>query len=90
MVFIGVWFLMTNTMGIKTTDFILLVANSRNGMQVLSPEGGKTWLTATLEKRLKSNSYSIACQKLEPEVNRSSRYHGYECSQIHLQDIRSK
>ena len=28
-------------MGIDTTDFALLVANSRNGMQMLSLEGGK-------------------------------------------------
>ena len=61
MVLIGVWPLSTNTMGIETTDFVLLVANSRNGMQMLLLEGGKIWLTTTLEKRLKSNSYSIAC-----------------------------
>ena len=41
MVLVGVWILLTNTMGIETTDFVLLVANSRNGMQMLSPEGGK-------------------------------------------------
>ena len=61
MVLIGVWLLLTNTMGIKTTDFVLLVVNSGNGMQTLSLEGGKTWLTATLKKRSKSNSYLIAC-----------------------------
>ena len=61
MVLVSVWPLSTSTMGIKTTDFVLLVANSGNGMQMLSPEGGKTWLTATLEKRLKCNSYSIDC-----------------------------
>ena len=61
MVLVGVWPLLANTMGIKTTDFVLLVVNSGNGMQMLSPEGGKTWLTATLEKRLKLNSYLIAC-----------------------------
>ena len=60
MVLIGVW-LLTNTMGIDNTDLILLVVNSRNGMQMLSPEIGDTWLTTTLEKRSKSNSYSIAC-----------------------------
>ena len=56
MVLIGVWLLSTNTMGIKTTDFILLVANSGNRMQMLSLEGGKTWLTATLKKRSKVES----------------------------------
>ena len=61
MVLIGVWPLSTNTMGIETTDFILLVVNSGNGMQILSLEREKTWLTASLEKRSKSNSYSIAC-----------------------------
>ena len=61
MVLIGVWLLSTNTMGIETTDFILLVVNSRNGMLMLSLEGGKIWLTTTLQKRLNLNSYSIAC-----------------------------
>ena len=61
MVLTGVWLLSINIMGIKTTDFILLVENTGKGMQMLSPEGGKTWLTATLEKRLKLNSYWIAC-----------------------------
>ena len=61
MVLIGVWPFLTNTMGIKTTDFVLLVENSGDGMQMLSLEGGMTCLTATLEKRSKSNSYSIAC-----------------------------
>ena len=61
MVLIGVWLLSTNTMGTETTDFVLLVVNSGKGMQMLSPEGGKTWLTATLKKRSMSNSYSIAC-----------------------------
>ena len=42
MVLVGVWPLSTNTMGIKTTDFILLVENSGDGMQMLSPEGGMT------------------------------------------------
>ena len=50
MVLIGVWLLSTNPMGINTTDFALLAANSRNGMQMLSPEGGKIWLTTTLKK----------------------------------------
>ena len=61
MALIGVWLLSTNTMGIETTDFILLVENSRNGMQMLSQEGGKTWLTAIPKKRSRLNSYSIAC-----------------------------
>ena len=61
MVLIGVWPLLTNIMGIETTDFVLLVENSRNGMQMLSLEGGKIWLTNTLEKRSKLNSYLIAC-----------------------------
>ena len=38
----GVWPLSTNTMGIETTDFALLVKNSRDGMQMLSPEGKMT------------------------------------------------
>ena len=42
MVLIGVWPLSTNTMGIKTTDFILLVENSGDGMQMLSLEEGMT------------------------------------------------
>ena len=42
MVLIGVWPLLTNTMGIKTTDFNLLVENLGDGMQTLSPEGGMT------------------------------------------------
>ena len=42
MVLIGVWPLSTNTMGIETTDFVLLVVNSEHGMQMLSLEGGKT------------------------------------------------
>ena len=42
MVLVVVWPLSTNTMGIETTDFILLVENSGNGMQMLSPEEGTT------------------------------------------------
>ena len=42
MVLIGVWPLLTNTMGIETTDFILLVKNSGDGMWMLSLEGGTT------------------------------------------------
>ena len=61
MVLIGVWLLSTNTMDIETTDFVLLVMNSRNGMKMLSQEGGKIWLTTTLEKGSKLNSYLIAC-----------------------------
>ena len=38
MVLIGVWSLLTNTMGIKTTDFTLLVKNSGDKMQMLSLE----------------------------------------------------
>ena len=60
MVLIGVWLFSTNTMGIDTTDFTLVVVNSRNRLQMLSPEGGKIWLTTTLGKRSKSNSYLIA------------------------------
>ena len=40
MVLIGVWPLLTNTMGIKTIDFILLVENSGDRMQMLSLEEG--------------------------------------------------
>ena len=61
MVLIGAWPLLTNNMGIKTTDFILLLINSGGGMQMFLTEGGKIWLTTTLKKRLKSNSYSTAC-----------------------------
>ena len=61
MVLIGVWPLSTNTMGIKTTDFALLVKNSRDRMPMLSPEGETTSSTATPENRLKLNLYSIAC-----------------------------
>ena len=61
MVLICAWPLLTNTMGIKTTDFVLLPTNSGNGMQMFSLEGGKIWLTTTLEKRSKLNSYSTAC-----------------------------
>ena len=39
MVLIGVWPLLTNTMGIDTTDFILLVKNSRDEMLMLSLGG---------------------------------------------------
>ena len=76
----------------ETTDFVLLVTNSRNGMKMLSPEGGKIWLTTTLEKRSQSRIHSqlLVCLKQEPEVNRSSLYHGYKCTGIHLQDIRLK
>ena len=42
MVLIGVWPLSTNTMGIETTDFVLLVENLGDGMQMLSLEGGTT------------------------------------------------
>ena len=38
MVLIGAWPLSTNTMGIETTDFALLVKNSRDEMQMLSLE----------------------------------------------------
>ena len=55
------WPSLISTMGIKTTDFISLLTNSGNGMWMFSPEEGKIWLTATLEKRVKSNSYLTAC-----------------------------
>ena len=42
MVLIGVWPLLTNTMGIETTDFVLLVENSGDRMQMLSLERGMT------------------------------------------------
>ena len=42
MVLISVWPLSTNTMGIETTDFVLLVENSRDKMQMLSLEEGMT------------------------------------------------
>ena len=61
MVLIGVWLLLTNTIGIETTDFALLVMNSRSRMKMLLLEEEKIWLTTTLGKRSKSNSYSIAC-----------------------------
>ena len=61
MVLIGVWLLSTNTMGIDTTDFALLVKNSRDEMQMLFLEGGTNWSTVTPERRSKSSSYSIAC-----------------------------
>ena len=61
MVLIGAWSLLTNTMGIETTDFVSLLMNSGNGIQMFLLEGGKIWLTTTLGKRLKSNSYSTAC-----------------------------
>ena len=60
MVFIGAWPSLISTMGIETTNFTSLPMNSENGMQMLSPEGGRTWLTTTLGKRLKSNSYLTA------------------------------
>ena len=39
MVLTGVWPLSTNIMGSETTDFTLLVKNSRDEMQMLSPGG---------------------------------------------------
>ena len=42
MVLIGVWHLLTNTMGIETTDFTLLVKNARDEMQMLSLDGDMT------------------------------------------------
>ena len=60
MVLVGAWPLLTSTVGIKTTDFISLLMNSENRMQMFSPEGGKIWLTTTLEKRSKLNSYWTA------------------------------
>ena len=48
-------------MGIETTDFISLLTNSGNGIQMFLLEGGKVMLTTTLEKRSKLNSYSTAC-----------------------------
>ena len=38
MVLIGVWLLLTNTMGIEATDFVLLVVNSGKEIQMISPE----------------------------------------------------
>ena len=61
MLLIGAWPLLTNAIGIETTDFILLLMNSGNGMQMFSLEGGKIWLTTTLRRKLKSNSYLTAC-----------------------------
>ena len=60
MVFIGTWPLLISTMDIETTDFALLPMNLENRMQMLSPEGGRIWLTTTLGKRLKLNSYLTA------------------------------
>ena len=57
MVLIGAWPSLINTMGVKTTDFISLLTNLGNGMQMFSPEEEEIWLTTTLEKRLRSNSY---------------------------------
>ena len=38
----GVWPLLTNIMGIETTDFTSLVKNSGDEMQMLSLEGDTT------------------------------------------------
>ena len=63
MVLIGAWPSLTSTMGIETTDFVSLLTNLGNGMQMFSLEGGKIWLTTILKKRSKSNSYSTACSQ---------------------------
>ena len=60
MVFIGAWSLLISATGIETIDFTLLPTNSENGMQMLSLEEGRIWLTTTLRKRPKSNSYLTA------------------------------
>ena len=59
MVLIGVWLLSTNTMGIKTTDFILLVVNSGNGMQISG--GRKDLVDSYTQEEIEVNSYLIAC-----------------------------
>ena len=45
MVLIGAWLLLTNTMGIKTTDFVSLPMNSGNRMQMFSLGGGRSGYT---------------------------------------------
>ena len=54
---IGAWPSQMNTMGINTTNFISLLTNLRNGMQMFSSEEEEIWLTTTLKKRLRSSSY---------------------------------
>ena len=56
MVLIGAWPSLINTMGIKTINFISLLMNLGNRMQMFSPEK-EIWLTTTFERRSKSNSY---------------------------------
>ena len=82
MILIGVWPLLTNTMGIKTTDFILLVVNSGNGMQMLSPEGEKTWLIATLEKRSIEVKFTLNCLFVESKNQRSTEAHNIMATSV--------
>ena len=70
MVLIGAWPLLTNTMGIETTDFILLLMNSGNGMQMFLPEGGKIWLTSYTREEIKVE-FILNCLFAESRNQRS-------------------
>ena len=54
------WPLSTNTMGIKTTDFILLVKNLRDEMLLLS-RGRNDPIDSCTREEIESNSYLIVC-----------------------------
>ena len=74
MVLIGVWLLSTNTMGIKTTDFTLLVKNSGDKMQMLSPDGDTTSSTTIPGKRSKLE-FILDCLYAKSKNQRTSDVH---------------
>ena len=91
MVLIGVRPLLTNTMGIETTDFILLVKNSGDRMQMLS--GRRNDLIDSYTREEIKVEFIFNCLYAKSKNLRITEAHDImatECSRIHLQDIRSK
>ena len=82
MVLIGVWHLSTNTMGIETTDFTLLVKNSGDKMQMLSLEGHNLINNYTREEI--KVEFILDCLYAESKNQRISDAHDimaiHECS----------
>ena len=73
MVLIGVWPLSTNTMGIKTTDFILLVKNSRQNADVIS--GGRNDLIDSYTREEIKVEFILDCLYAESKNQRTTEAH---------------
>ena len=90
MVLTGAWPFLTSIIGIKIIDFVLLLMNSGRETVMLLLEEETTWLTTTLERKLKS--FILDCLYAKSKNQMSSEAHEVMVTSalVHIQNTQMK